>query len=256
MIFATKQGLVKKTALNAFRSVRSNGIISIALKEGDELISTKLTNGNDEVILVTKKGQSIRFSEMDVRPMGRNSRGVKGVTLGKGDEVLGSDIVRKDCDLLVLTENGYGKRTPLSQYSIQRRGGKGIKTIKAIKSRGDLIGAKVINAQHELLLVSAEGIVLRVPVSSISSMGRNTQGVRVMNLKGDDKVSSLARVVTAKKSKLKSIEEEQIKEQSRSEPELSKEKPKSKSTKKSPKSKPKAKSKPKPKQKKSKQKKK
>ncbi len=199
LIFVTKNGLVKKTKLEAYRSVRSGGIIAIYLRDDDELIDVKLSNGSDEVIMVTKHGQSIRFSEKDARPMGRNSMGVKGISLKDGDKVLGFDIFRKDCDLLVITEKGYGKRTPLSKYTLQKRGGKGIKTLKMSKSKGNVIGAKVVNSNHEIMLISNEGIILRVPISGISSMGRNTQGVRIMNLKGKDNVSSIARVITGNK---------------------------------------------------------
>lgn len=195
LIMATKQGLVKKTPLKQYDTSRKEGIIAIGLKEGDELIRVKMTSGQDDIILVSRGGQAIRFREKDIRPMGRTATGVKGMSLSKDDELLGMDIAKDDADLFVVTEKGRGKRTPVSQYPVQARGGKGVRTIRAGSKRGFLAGEKVVKDDHELVIVSNEGIVLRVPVGGISTMSRNTQGVKIMGLKGADKVSALARLI-------------------------------------------------------------
>lgn len=195
LIMATKQGLVKKTPLKQYDTSRKEGIIAIGLKEGDELIRVKMTSGQDDIILVSRGGQAIRFREKDIRPMGRTAAGVKGMSLSKDDELLGMDIAKDDADLFVVTEKGRGKRTPVSQYPVQARGGKGVRTIRAGPKRGFLAGEKVVKDDHELVIVSNEGIVLRVPVGGISTMSRNTQGVKIMGLKGADKVSALARLI-------------------------------------------------------------
>lgn len=195
LIMATKNGLVKKTPFTEYDTARREGLIAISLREKDELISVKLTNGNQEVLLVSRKGQAIRFKEKDARPMGRTSMGVKGISLTKGDYLVGMDIAKEDAELFVITEKGYGKRTPISEYPLQSRGGKGVKTIKTVSSKGHIVSQKVVRRNHELMIASSEGIVLRVPVEGISVMGRNTQGVKIMNIAGKDKVSALARMV-------------------------------------------------------------
>jgi DNA gyrase subunit A len=167
----------------------------LSIDEGDELIGVHLTDGTREISLVTQKGMSIRFSEKEVRPMGRTARGVKGITLRSGDRVVGMDVVKNDGELLVITENGFGKRTPLTQYRIQSRGGKGIKTLKETKKNGDIVGMKIVYPEHELMVITASGIIIRVTVSDISSMGRDTQGVTIMRLGEEDKVVALAGVV-------------------------------------------------------------
>lgn len=199
LILATKEGLVKKTTLMDYNTSRKDGIIAISLRPDDELIEAKLTEGNSEVMIVSRKGQSIRFKEADARPMGRNSMGVRGIRLGKDDHVLGMDIVRPDAELFVITEKGYGKKTAISKYSVQRRGGTGVKTIKITPQRGELASSKMLDEDQELMIVSEEGVVIRTPVKDISSLGRSTQGVRIMNLKGKDKVSTVARVARTKK---------------------------------------------------------
>ncbi len=201
VIMATKRGLVKKTRLKEYDTTRRDGIIAIILRGEDELISVKLTKGEEDAILVTRHGQAIRFSEKDVRPMGRASSGVRGIRLKPGDEVLGMDIAIKDADLFVVTEAGFGKRTPIFKYPRQGRGGKGAKTLKTVSTRGKLAGVKVVREDHELMVVSSEGNVIRVPTRGIPRQGRNTQGVKIMNLGGEDKVSALAKVVVSKDKK-------------------------------------------------------
>ncbi len=210
LILATKGGMVKKTKASAYDTSRRDGIIALTLREDDELIGAKTTSGSDDIIMVSAEGQSIRFAETDCRPMGRTAMGVKGIRLRKGDEVLGMDVVLPETDLFVVTEGGYGKRTPLDQYPRQRRGGSGVKTIRTVEKKGRLAGVKIVRENHELLLISQEGIVIRTSAEDISSMSRNTQGVRVMNVKDKDKVVAVARVVIGSKKKKASKAEEEL----------------------------------------------
>ncbi|MGE5572482.1 MAG: DNA gyrase subunit A [Bacillota bacterium] len=195
LVMATRQGIIKKTALSMYDNARRSGIIAIDLADGDDLVSVKLTSGREELIIVTSHGQSIRFEEDEVRPMGRVAHGVKGISLTPGDTVVGMDVVRKDCDLLVVTENGFGKRTPLAEYRLQSRGGKGIKTFKVTPKTGPAADVKVLTGDDELMIISAEGIIIRMNAADISQQGRSTQGVRVMKLEPGDKVVSVAQVV-------------------------------------------------------------
>ena len=172
---------------------RNSGIIAIRLKEGDDLIEARLTDGNKEIILATKKGYAIRFSEADVRPMGRISSGVRGIRLRKGDEVVGTAEVVYGESLLTVTEKGFGKRTKFSLYRRQKRGGKGIKNMRITEKNGDIIGCESVNDENEVVLVSRNGLVIRTFAKDISEVGRVTQGVRVMRLDIDDKLVSLAK---------------------------------------------------------------
>ena len=196
LIFMTKNGIIKKTELGQYSTSRSTGINAITLKEDDELISVKLTRGSTELIAVTKKGLAIRFDEKDVRSMGRNAMGVKGITLNRGDRVIALDIVEEDAHLLVITEKGFGKRTPLEEYRVQNRGGKGVKTVHITKKIGPLVGAKIVKDNCEVMLISAEGIIIRMDINGISIMGRSTQGVTLMKLDKDDSVVALAKIVS------------------------------------------------------------
>lgn len=193
LVMATKQGLVKKTLLSEFDSSRA-GLIAISLVEGDELIGVKHTTGSEEIILVTRKGMSIRFSETEVRSMGRSAQGVKGISLDPGDEVVGMDVVTDGAHLLVVTVNGYGKRTPLAEYRSQGRGGKGIKTLNITEKNGEIAGVKVTREDAELMIISSEGIMIRIKVADISVLGRATQGVRLMRLDENDRVVALAQL--------------------------------------------------------------
>jgi DNA gyrase subunit A len=192
LMLATKNGLVKKTPLNDFASTRRDGLKAIILKEGDALRQVKLTTGKNDVILLTRDGMSIRFSEEQVRPMGRAAAGVKGITLSAGDELLDMVIVEEDESLFMITENGYGKRTAYKQFRPQNRGGKGLIAIKLVQKKGKLAAARGVKIDEEVLIVSAEGQAIRVPVNQVPSLGRAAQGVRVMNLRPGDKVSALA----------------------------------------------------------------
>ncbi|NLM42567.1 MAG: DNA gyrase subunit A [Clostridiales bacterium] len=195
LIFMTKNGIIKKTELKQYDTQRSTGLNAITLKDGDEVISVKLTRGTSELIAVTKNGLAIRFLEEDVRSMGRTAMGVKGVNLGKDDDVIAMDIVEENADLLVISEKGFGKRTPLEEYRVQHRGGKGVITSKITKKTGCLVGAKVIKDDCEVMLISAEGVIIRMHVKDISQMGRSTQGVTLMKLAENDSVVTLAKIV-------------------------------------------------------------
>jgi len=197
LIMATKEGVIKKTPINLYNSSRKDGIIAINIREGDELIRVEETNGNDEIIMVTRNGQAIRFSEKDARPLGRASQGVKGMRLAKGDEVLSMMVAKEaDGDLFVLTENGYGKRTPLSEYKKQKRGGSGVKTIKITEKKGKIAGAGILRDVHDVMVISNTGVLIRIQAKSISRIGRSTQGVRIINLGKGAEVASYSIVAS------------------------------------------------------------
>ncbi|MFC7440177.1 DNA gyrase subunit A [Laceyella putida] len=193
LFFCTAEGVVKKTALSEFENIRRNGLFAINLREGDELVGVRLTDGEQEVIMGTKGGMSIRFPEMEVREMGRSATGVKGITLAEDDRVIDMDIVIPDKNVMIVTRNGYGKRTPIEEYRVQSRGGKGIKTLSLTEKKGDVIGHKVVSDDEDLMIVTQSGIVIRLNVKDISVMGRYAQGVRLIKL-DDDEVSAVAKV--------------------------------------------------------------
>lgn len=195
LLMATREGVVKKTILEEYSSIRRGGLIGITLDENDELIGVKLTDGSEEIIIVTQNGQAIRFPEADARAIGRTSRGVRGIHLEQNDQVVGMDIVRERSDLFVIAEAGIGKRTDLNEYRVQTRGGKGIKTMKLTKKNGLIVGVKVVSENDELMVITAEGVVIRTSVKAISRTGRDTQGVKIMKLDDKDRVVALARVV-------------------------------------------------------------
>ena len=198
LVFATRRGMIKKTRFTDYATtLKADGIIAINLDEGDELVAVSHTNGHDDLILVSTEGKAIRFHEFDVRPMGRNTRGVTGMRVPHEHEVLGMAVAEDDADIFCATSGGYGKRTPVSAYPVQKRGGQGVKTIKDSPDRGDLVGVATVRNNHELMLMSQEGTVIRWPVESIRTTGRNTMGVRVMNLREGDELSSMARLVGA-----------------------------------------------------------
>jgi len=198
LLFATKNGVVKKTALGAYNTnLRADGIIAIKMREGDELIGVRHTSGDDDVLVVSKKGQAIRFSESAVRAMGRDASGVQGMRLRGDDEVISVAIAADDSDLLVVTENGYGKRTRVSDYPKKGRGGMGVKTVQLTEARGQLAGARVVRDGYQVMLISTGGTVIKMPVEDVKRLGRSTQGVIVMRLREGEQVSSLAPVVEA-----------------------------------------------------------
>jgi len=195
LLIATKRGMVKKTAFREYDSSRREGIIALNLKEGDEVVRVVPTSGNDDVLLVTRKGKAIRFKEEHVRPMGRTATGVIGQRLDDDDEVVACDVISAGEELLVVTEFGYGKRTKLSEFPRKGRGGKGVIAAKLTKPRGPLVGAAVVNPDNEVFLISDNGVVIRMQIKSISRQGRPATGVRVMDLAGGARVSAIAPVV-------------------------------------------------------------
>jgi DNA gyrase subunit A len=195
LIFATRQGTVKKTVLSAYGNVRATGICGINIEKGDELIDVQVCDQNSDIVLATKDGMSIRFHQGDVRDMGRATTGVKGIELEKDDEVIGMVVVRRDATLLVVSGKGYGKRSELSDYRVQKRGGKGIITLKKTDKTGSIVALKEVIPDDELMMITRHGVIIRLPVDGIRVIGRNTQGVKVMNLDSGDAVVDVARVV-------------------------------------------------------------
>ena len=194
LVMATKNGIIKKTPLEDFENIRKSGLIAITLKKGDMVENVQKTTGNDDIILVTKKGQSIRFKEKSLRPMGRTASGVRGIRLKKGDEVVALDIIKdasKPAYLMVVLENGFGKRTDIKEYKIQGRGGAGIKTANITPKTGNLTAAKILTGEEEdLIVISQKGQVIRSKISQIAKLNRSTQGVRLMKLEVGDKIAS------------------------------------------------------------------
>jgi DNA gyrase subunit A len=195
LLTATKKGIIKKTSLLEYDSSRKDGIIALTLDDADELIGVKLTHGDDEIILATRQGMVIRFSESDVRYMGRTARGVKGISLNAEDEIVSMDTIKDGAELLVITVHGYGKRTKLSEFRNQTRGGKGMIGMRTNSRNGAIVGILEVSAGDEIMLITHEGVAIRVSADDISSMGRVTQGVRIMKLDTEDTVVALARVV-------------------------------------------------------------
>ena len=196
LMAVTKDGTIKKTAISEFDTKRSNGLIAIKLREGDKLIDIKQTSGNDDVIVVTKHGKSIRFSEEDVRSMGRMAGGVRAISLEGDDEVVSMALVHKDEELFVITEKGFGKRTPVKQYKRQARGGKGMLTYDKTKFKktGMVVGAAVVNDDDEIMLITSEGVIIRIKASEVSVLKRATQGVKIMNVDDDAEIVSIAKL--------------------------------------------------------------
>jgi DNA gyrase subunit A len=196
LVFATKRGIVKKTEFEAYNTpLKADGIIAIGMREDDELIGVRHSNGDDDLLMVSRMGQAIRFHESDVRSMGRPASGVQGMRLRAGDEVIEVDIASDDADLLVVTENGWGKRTLVADYPVKGRGGLGVKTAQLVENKGRLAGARIVRDGYQVMLISNGGTVIRIPVDGIKRSGRATQGVIVMRLREGEQVSSLAPVV-------------------------------------------------------------
>lgn len=194
LLMCTKSGLVKKTPLKDYENIRKAGLIAINLKEDDEVIGVQLTDGDREVLLASHKGMCIRFHESDVRPMGRAAMGVKGIELDEDDYVIDMGLVSDEGQILTISENGYGKRTPIDEYRVQRRGGRGIITMKITEKTGKLVALKVVNKDDELMMINSEGIIIRIGVDEISTMSRNTQGVMLMRMEEGNKVVSVAKI--------------------------------------------------------------
>jgi DNA gyrase subunit A len=211
LFFATKNGVVKKTELAAYNTpLRADGIIAIKMREGDELIGVRHSSGDDDILLVSRKGQAIRFHEQEVRPMGRDASGVQGMKLRAEDEVIAVNIAHDESDLLVVTENGYGKRTRVSEYPKKGRGGMGVKTVQLTEARGQLVGARVVREGYQVMLISTGGTVIRMRADDIKRLGRSTQGVIVMRLREGERVSTLAPVVESEESRAEQESEEPV----------------------------------------------
>jgi DNA gyrase subunit A len=196
LVFGTKKGVVKKTRLEAYNTtLKADGIIAIKMREGDELVGVRHASGSDDVLMVSRKGQAIRFHETDCRPMGRDASGVQGMRLRAGDEVISINIAEPGADLMVVTENGYGKRTRTDDYPVKGRGGMGVKTVQLTDAKGQLVGARIVRDGYQVMLISTGGTMIRIPVDDVKRLGRATQGVIVMRLRGDETVSALAPVV-------------------------------------------------------------
>lgn len=213
LIMATERGTIKKTVLSAYKNVRKAGIVAINLNEGDRLVDVKMTDGVNDIIIATHSGMAIRFNEGDVRDMGRTATGVKGVTLKKDDYVIGMVAIRTTSTILVVTDKGYGKRSELADYRITRRGGKGIITVKTSEKNGKLIALRGVNDTDELMVITTQGMMIRMSVKSLRVMGRNTQGVRIIRLKDGDSISSIARIIPDDDDKIVDGEEDQPNEE-------------------------------------------
>ena len=195
LLFSTRGGTVKKTALSEYSNPRTTGIKAIKIEEDDELMDVQITSGTNDIVLATKHGLSIRFHESDVRQMGRDTTGVKGIELGKEDEVIGMVVIKREANLLVVTERGMGKCSPIDEYRVQRRGGKGIITVNRTVKTGNAVSIKEVLPEDELMLITQQGVVIRMPVKGIRIAGRNTQGVKLVNLDDHDTVVDVARMV-------------------------------------------------------------
>jgi DNA gyrase subunit A len=192
LVFATKQGLIKRTEITEFDSIRNNGKKALTLKEDDELISVKKTAGNNEILMASSNGRMVRFNEDAIRVMGRSASGVRGINLSDGSSLVGMEVVEEGQDVLVVTENGYGKKTPVAEYRITNRGGKGVKTINITDKNGSIVSFKTVDNGKDLMIITNEGVIIRLDVNQISTMSRVTQGVRLINLRENQVVSSTA----------------------------------------------------------------
>lgn len=194
LLLGTKKGLVKKSPLNYFANIRKNGIIAISLHEDDELINVKRTRGDADISVITQNGYAIKFNEQDIRPMGRGAAGVKAISLRGGDSVVTLDIAVIDEYLLVVSENGYGKKTPISEYALQRRGGKGLITYKTSDKTGKIVGARMVKEEDQLMIINNNGIAIRINVSDVSINGRATMGVKLMRSEEEDKIAAITKI--------------------------------------------------------------
>ncbi|QOR66670.1 DNA gyrase subunit A [Cytobacillus suaedae] len=192
LFFTTKEGVSKRSPLSSFANIRNNGLIAVGLRDEDELISVRLTDGTKDIMIGTKNGMLIRFKEEDVRSMGRTASGVKGITLGEDDEVVGMEILDENMDVLMVTKNGYGKRTPESEYRLQSRGGKGLKTGNITDKNGQVVAVKAVTTDNDLMIITGAGVLIRMSISDISQIGRNTQGVKLIRLAENEYVATVA----------------------------------------------------------------
>jgi DNA gyrase subunit A len=194
LVLATTAGVIKKTKLSAYSNPRKGGIIAITLKDNDKLISCGVTDGKDEIIMAARMGKSIRFPESQVRDMGRSAAGVRGIKLDKKDACVGMEIAKKGADLLSVTQQGFVKRTPIDKYRSQSRGGRGVINIKVTDRNGKVVGINTVGDEDELIVTTSSSMIVRCAVKDIRSIGRNTQGVKLISLKSNDKVVAVAKI--------------------------------------------------------------
>ena len=192
LAFATKSGLIKRTNISEFDNIRTNGKKFITLKDDDELVSVKKTSGEDDILIASSGGRMVRFNESCIRVMGRGASGVRGINLGEDGHLVGMEIAVPGVDVLVVTEKGYGKKTPVDEYRITNRGGKGVKTLNTTDKNGSIVSFKTVDNDKDLMIITDTGIVIRLAVDKISTMSRVTQGVRLINLKENQYVSSIS----------------------------------------------------------------
>jgi DNA gyrase subunit A len=197
LIMCTEQGTIKKTLLEAYSRPRQNGIIAITVHEGDRLLDVALTNGDNDIIIASSAGRAVRFNETGVRPMGRTAAGVRGINLNDpANKVIGMVCInREDAQLLVISENGYGKRSPVEDYRVTKRGGKGVSTMNATEKVGKLVAIRTVTEQDDMMIITRNGITIRMSVTNIRQTGRNTQGVKLIRLNSTDEISSVTRIL-------------------------------------------------------------
>ncbi|PAD19919.1 DNA gyrase subunit A [Terribacillus saccharophilus] len=213
LIFTTKQGISKRTTLSQFANIRKGGLIALNLREDDELISVRMTDGHKHIMIATKNGYLIRFPEEQIRPMGRTAAGVKGITLrGEDDSVVSMDIIDEGVEILNVTEKGFGKRTPESEYRITNRGGKGILTSKITDKTGQMVSAKPVTGEEDIMIITVSGVLIRMPVSSISSTGRNTQGVILIRIQENEAVATVARIDKEQEEEIEDVSDDMLEE--------------------------------------------
>ena len=213
LFMATQKGLVKKTKITDYSNVRKTGLAAITLRDDDELIEVKFTDNEKDIIIVTKYGQCIRFNEQDVRATGRTSMGVRGINLTDGDEVVAMQLTDQGEQLLIVSEKGLGKRTVMEEFSSQNRGGKGVKCYKITEKTGEVVGAKAVNEEDEIMIINTEGIIIRMECKGISVLGRITSGVKLINLRENEIVASIAKVKETQEEETEVQAEAQIEEQ-------------------------------------------
>ncbi|MEG0770783.1 MAG: DNA gyrase C-terminal beta-propeller domain-containing protein, partial [Clostridia bacterium] len=220
LFFGTKNGVVKKTSLIEYNSARRGGLNAIVLDDDDELVRVKLTNGTSDIILGTHDGIAIKFNETDVRAQGRTTRGVRGIRLNEGDYVIGVAKADTDTTLLTVTENGFGKRTNVSEYRIQTRGGKGILNYNISEKTGNVVGMKVVTDDDDIMIISSDGVIIRIKACDISVIGRNTSGVKIMRLSPDIKLVTIAKTARDEEDDEEEISEDNIEVEVSSEEEI------------------------------------
>jgi len=211
LLFVTKNGVVKRTELSEFDNIRNNGKIAITLKDEDELISVRKTKGDNYILIGSDLGRMVRFNETEIRVMGRTASGVRGINLEENSKCVGAEISNNDDEILIVTEKGYGKRTNVTEFRETKRGSKGVKSVNVTEKNGTIVSFKIVTGNEDLMIITDSGIIIRLPIDQISVMGRVTQGVRLINLKDNQKVSTIASIL--KEETEENNIEEQVKEE-------------------------------------------